>query len=564
MNRRVLLAGVVLVGVAAAALLLGGLPTSPETAVQPPASGSSAPGVFEDVTARAGIDFRHRTADGAMDDVLESVGTGAVVFDYDGDGRLDLYLIQSEPKSAVRDAAPATQAGATEATPSRLYRNEGGLRFRDVTAQAGLAQAGGGFSGAAADYDGDGDVDLFVFRDGPNRLFRNRGDGTFEETGATAGIAGSACSIAGTLFDADGDGFLDLYVGNYLTFDASYELHYQPDVFPGPLAFAAQHDVLYRNRGDGTFSDVTEAAGLSRDAGRTMGVVACDFDDDGRPDVFTANDASANHLYRNLGGGRFEEIAAQAGVAYGFHGEATGAMAGVVGDVDLDGRPDLHVTDTHYGSLYCNAGKARFRDRCAESGIAAVSAPWVSWGGGFLDFDNDGDLDLFVANGDLHYPTGRPDLLLENDGTGHFRDVSEGAGVHFRRELPCRAACLADFDDDGRMDVLLTMIEGPSVLLRGCSAETGTWAKFVLRGTLGAQRGFGARVTVRAGGRTWVQRAHAPSGYLAQNDPRLHFGLGACEQIESVTVRWPSGREERFDGCVLNRVQELVEGQGAP
>ena len=529
----------------------------PDVGPEVPVVPAAGDGLFEDVTAVSGLDFVHHTVDGQMDDILESIGAGAVALDYDGDGRLDVYLLQGCPKRGT----PPPEGG--EAC-GRLYRNQGGMRFSDVTVAAGLASAGGGFSGAAADVDGDGDVDLFVFRDGPNRFFRNRGDGTFEDIAAQAGIAGDACSVAGTLLDADGDGRLDLYVSNYLTFDASYRLHYAPDVFPGPLAFAAEPDILYLGRADGTFEDVSASAGLAVDAGRAMGVVACDFDDDGRQDVFVANDASANHYLHNLGGGHFEEVAEAAGLAFGFHGEATGAMAGVVGDIDLDGRPDLHVTDTHYGSLYHNEGGGRFRDRCYEAGVAAVSAPWVSWGGGFLDADNDGDLDLFVADGDLHHPTGRPDLLLGNRGDGVFEDISARGGPHFRRALLCRAALLADFDDDGAMDVLITVIDGPPVLLRGRPPAGQHWVRFVVQGAPPRAHAHGARVTVRTGERSWVRPVYAPAGYLTQNDPRLHVGLGTAETVDLVEVRWPSGRTESYGPLPADRTHRLVEGEGRP
>ncbi len=473
--------------------------------------------------------------------MLESVGAGAVALDYDGDGRLDVYLL--------RDGE------------NRLYHNEGGMRFTDVTARAGVSHAGRAFSGAAGDVDGDGDVDLFVFNHGPNVLYRNRGDGTFEDVTASAGIAGSSCSVAGTLLDVDGDGHLDLYVGNYLTFDDDYRLHYGPDAFPGPLAFDAEADVLYRGRGDGTFEDVTARTGLDVLPGRAMGVVATDFDDDGHVDVFVANDASANFLLRGSGGLHFSEVGMEAGVAYGFHGEATGAMAGVVGDVDLDGHPDLHVTDTHYGSLYLGMGGGRFRDDVSQSGIAAVSGQWVSWGGGFLDFDNDGDLDLLLVDGDLHHPTGRPDLLFENEGACRFANVSARGGPHFHRELLGRAGLLADFDNDGRTDALLTTIEGPPVLLRNGCPDARHWITLVLEPGAG-HLALGARVTVRAGGRTWVRTQHTASGYLTQNDPRLHFGLGAADRIDAVEVRWPDGKTTRYPGLGVDRVHTLRPDRG--
>lgn len=549
MRRAPIAAAILLIGLAAVWWgMQGDDPAQDESAGSgTPAAGqapaAAASGFFEDVTARSGLSAEHRTPDGRMDDLLESVGAGAIALDFDGDGRLDIYF-------------PLQGA-------NRLYRNLGGMRFEDVTARAGVGHEGHGFSAAAADHDGDGDVDLFVFNRGPNVLYRNKGDGTFEDVTERAGIAGTACSVAGTLFDADGDGLLDLYVGNYVTFDPSYKLHYAPDAFPGPLAFAAEDDVLYRNKGDGTFENVTAKSGLDLLPGRAMGVVATDFNGDGRTDVFVANDASANFLLLGEEGVRFREAATEAAVAFGFHGEATGAMAGAVGDFDLDGLPDMHVTDTRYGSLYHNLGQGRFRDRARTSGIASISGQWVSWGGGFLDYDNDGDVDLLLINGDLHHPTGRPDLLLENVGGGRFEDASTRGGPYFRRELLGRGGVLADFDDDGGIDVLLTTIDGPPVLLHNRREDAHHWIKLSL---LAAKQrsALGAVVTLKAGERTWKQTLHLPSGYLAQNDPRLHFGLGTAAKVDRLEVRWPDGKVTQHAGLAVDQVHVLHESDGGP
>ena len=552
MRRAPVAAVLLLIGLAGAWWGLHGRDASGPEAAQPAAptaDGSAAgavddgTGLFVDVTARSGIVAQHKTPDGLMDDMIESVGSGAIAFDYDGDGRRDIYVLRP---------------GA-----NRLYRNRGGMSFEDVTQRSGTGHEGHAFSAAAADYDNDGDVDLFVFNQGPNVLYRNKGDGTFEDVTAKAGIAGNACSVAGTLFDndGDGDGWLDLYVGNYLTFDPSYKLHYAPDVFPGPLAFAAEDDVIYRNKGDGTFEDVTARTGLDLIPGRTMGVVATDFDGDGICDIFTANDASANFLLRGEGGLRFREVGAEAGVAFGFHGEATGAMAGAVGDFDLDGLPDMHVTDTRYGSLYRNLGKGLFHDSAYKSGIATVSAQWVSWGGGFLDFDNDGDVDLILIDGDLHRPTGRPDLLLENVGGGRFENASARGGAHFYRELLGRAGLLADFDDDGAIDVFITMIDDAPVLLRNRHLDKNHWVTLALVAR-DKKPALGARVTLTAGGRTWVQTHYLPSCYLTQDDPRIHFGLGSADRIDTLEIRWPSGRVTKHPGLALDQIHVLREEDG--
>jgi len=520
-------------------------------------------GRFQDVTERAGIGFTHVVADGRMDTVIESVGCGAVWFDADGDGDLDLYLLAQGYQEGVSDSSVRPGPNARQPC-NRLYRNDGKGSFEDVTARGGVGDTGFGFSAAAADYDNDGDTDLYVLNMGANRLYRNRGDGTFEDVTAAAGVAGDGCSVAGTFFDANGDGLLDLYVGNYLTFDPAYRVHYAPDGFPGPLAFEAQEDRLYLNRGDGTFEDRTAAFGMRVTAARSMGVVAVDLDDDGRSEVFVANDLTANHLFRSTGPLRFEEAALQAGVAYGFQGEATGAMAAATGDFDGDGKPDFHVTDTSYGSLYRNRGGLLFEDRARKAGTARASAQWVSWGGGFLDYDRDGNLDLFLVNGDLHYQTGRPDLLLRNVGDGTFDDASGAGGRHFRRSLLGRAGCLGDFDDDGASDVLVTTIGGPVVLLRGRAPADRHWIGLKLEATRGVLDAYGARVVVTARGRRYVRVAHARSGYLCQGDPRMLFGLGAVTEVESIEVRWPGGRQETFSNLAVDRYHQIVEGRGGP
>ncbi len=517
-----------------------------------PAAGDQA---FLDVTAAAGLDFLHQVGDELMNNIVESLGSGAAWLDADGDRDLDLYLLNQGWLKGV-SGGPRGESAA-----NRLYRNRGDGTFEDVTRRAGTGDTGYGYAVAVGDVDNDGDADLYVANCGANRLYVNRGDGTFRERAAEAGVDDERCSAGATFLDADGDGRLDLYVANYLVFDPDYTLHYAPDVYPGPLAYAAEGDALYRNRGDGSFEDWTTHAGIDAvPAGRAMGVVATDFDLDGRPDLFVANDASENFLFRNIGDGEFEETAVLSGAAFGFYGEATGAMAGSVGDLDNDGLPDILVTDTTYGSLYRNTEDLLFEDLVVSSGLAALSGQWVSWGGGFFDFDNDADLDALLVNGDLKHPTGRPDLLLENTGDGKF--VSGEGGDYFATARLGRGGSFADFDDDGDLDVLITNLDDAPVLLRNDWPAPGHWLRLGLVGTVGNRDGFGAIVTVEADGRSWRRVHHAASGYLTQNDPRLHFGLGGATRVDRLEVIWPAGSRQTFEDLEVDQPYTVTEGEG--
>jgi hypothetical protein len=510
---------------------------------------------FLDVTSAAGLGFRHQVGDELMDNIIESLGSGSAWFDADGDRDLDLYVLNQGWRKGVSSGPRGEPVG------NRLYANRGDGTFEDVTDRAGVGDRGYGYSAAVGDLDNDGDADLYVANCGANRLYINRGDGVFRERAADSGVDDGRCSAGATVLDADGDGYLDLYVANYLVFDPEYTLHYAPDVYPGPLAFAAESDALYRNRGDGTFEDWTTQARIDAVLpGRAMGVVAADFDLDGWQDLFVANDASENFLFHNTGNGVFEETAVPAGAAYGFYGEATGAMAGSVGDLDNDGLPDILVTDTSYGSLYHNSRSGLFEDLVVSSGLAAPSGHWVSWGGGFFDFDNDGDADVLLVNGDLKHPTGRPDLLLENSGDGSFLEAD--GGRYFTTARLGRGGSFADFDDDGDLDVLITNLADTPVLLRNDWPATGHWLRLRLVGTTANRDGLGARVTVEAGGRSWTRIHHAASGFLTQNDPRLHFGLGGATRVDHLEVVWPSGQTQSFDGLEVDRPFTVTEGEG--
>ncbi len=493
--------------------------------------------LFVDVTADCGIDFVHRVADGHMDNVVEAAGAGGAVLDVDGDGWMDVFLVQSAwVEGLSRGERPPAAAGG-----NRLFRNRGDGTFEDVTERAGIAGGGCGVAAAAADYDGDGRTDLFVVNVGPDVLWRNRGDGTFEDATARAGVGDPRCGAGAAFFDADGDGRPDLYVANYVDFDPKYRLYYPPDGFPGPRAYEAAPHSLWRTRGDGTFEDVPARAGIPAPGGRGMGVTPADLDGDGDQDLYVANDATANWLLRNDGGLRFTDAGLESATAYGMQGEATAAMAGIAADYDGDGLTDLFVSDATYGSLFRNLGGLRFADRVFASGLAAARAQSPAWGSAWIDADDDGDEDLFVVSGDLHHEVGREDFLFENRGDGTFRDASAEGGAWFRQARNGRACLPGDFDGDGRMDVVLTGVGERATLLRGRPAKDRSWLAVSLAGLPPNTAGLGARVTVVAGGRSRVKEANGNPVYLGQGDPRLHFGLGEAEVCDSIEVRWAGG-----------------------
>ena len=496
--------------------------------------------VLVDVTDGSGLDFVHVLVDGELSNVAESLGAGVAVLDADDDGRLDIYLVQGAHREGVVDGPPPAQAPR-----NRLYRNLGELRFVDVSDGSGADDPGFGVAAVAGDADGDGRADLYLCNLGANRLLRARGQGRFEDATAASGTGDEGFSTGAGFFDADGDGDLDLYVANYLGFDPDYAYFYAPDAFPPPLAYPAQADRLFVNRGDGRFDDRSEQSGITSVAARGMAVLASDLDGDGLTDVFVTNDASANFLWRNLGDGRFEDVAQRSGVAWGVNGEATAAMTVDRGDCDGDGLLDLVVTDISYGSLYRGLGGGLFADDVRPSGLAALGGRYVSWGGGFLDVDADADLDLLVVNGDLHHLVGWEDLLLLNDGSGHFQDGAS-LSAYLDQKLMGRGGAIADLDDDGDLDVLVSNLADRLVLLRNDSDGRNAWITLDLQPGPEGRTPYGAIVRVEAGGRTQVRELRCPTTYLCCGDPRLFFGLGPVERVERIDVRWPWGASQEL------------------
>jgi hypothetical protein len=521
-------------------------------AITPPISAGHED-LFEDVTARAGINFVHQFCDSKVANILESNGAGGCWLDYDDDGWVDLYLVNSGPLDGVTHHAPGTMR-----QPNRLYRNRGDGTFEDVTVKTGVSGKGYCSAAVAADYDNDGHTDLFVAAVGRSYLYHNRGEGMFEDVTDKAGVANAeGTGIGAVFFDVDNDGYLDLFVANYLTYDPNYQLYYNPDAYPGPLSYQPQFNRLYRNRGDGTFEDVSESSGIKIAGHRAMSVAVFDYNADGAPDLYVSNDATPNLLLVNDGKGRFKDESLRAGVAFNAMGEAAGSMAATIGDCNGDGREDILVTRFGYGSLYVGTAQGLFDDRMMASGLGALTAQFVGWGGCFLDFNNNGKLDIFIANGDPHYLVGWESLLLENRGDASFGDAATQGGAFFKAKVRARGCAIADYDNDGRMDIVVTTMGDRPFLLRNRDRSGNHWLTLDLEGTRSNRDGFGAKVKVTAAGRTYFAESRCAFGFLMQSDRRLHFGLGDAATVERVEIRWPDKQVQELTGVKAEQILKV-------
>lgn len=513
---------------------------------------------FEDASDKAGINFTHSFGSRQLGSLLEGTGAGCIWFDYNNDGLPDLYVANGRPLEDSMHPYPLKEKSATP-PHNHLYRNDGNGHFTDVTDKAGLNPDMYSIAVTAADYDNDGFVDLLVTAYGKAILYHNDGNGHFTDVTAKAGIKVDGWSISSTWLDYDKDGCTDLFVGRYVKFDPKYRAYYAADNYPGPLDYEGETNKLYHNNCDGTFTDVSEKSGISAFVGRTMGVAAADFDGDGWGDIYVANDRTENFLFHNKHDGTFEEVANDTGTAFGQNGESTSSMGPVFADFEGRGMLDLWVTDGHYNRLLHNMGKQGFEDMGASNGVSQTNAQYVSWGTGVYDFDNDGLLDILIFHGGLIHLFPQEHTLFRGSGSGHFVDVSREAGSVLSVRTTARGACFADYDNDGKVDAFLINLGAKGTLLHNVSTNMSHWIAIQFKGTKSNRDGIGARVEVFAAGKRQTAERVAGSGYLSQDDSRMHFGLGAATTIDKLLVHWPSGREQTLEKLSVDRVLTVEE-----
>jgi hypothetical protein len=545
--------------------------TAPPSMIQP-APGAPAPSAapqvaaapqvpairFEDASDKAGINFTHSFGSRQLGSLLEGTGAGCVWFDYNNSGLESLYVVNGRPLDDSMHPYPLKEKPATP-PHNHLYRNDGNGHFTDVTEKAGLNPDMYSVAVAAADYDNDGFEDLLVTGYGKTILYHNDGNGHFTDVTAKAGIKVDGWAISSTWLDYDKDGCVDLFVGRYVKFDPKYRAFYAADNYPGPLDYEGETNQLFHNNCDGTFTDVTEMSGIGAYVGRTMGVTAADFDNDGWDDIYVANDRTENFLFHNKHDGTFEEIGNDTDTAFGQNGESTSSMGPVFADFEGRGWLDLWVTDGHYNRLLHNTTKMSFEDIGASNGVSQTNAQYVSWGTGIYDFDNDGLLDILIFHGGLIHLIPQEHTLFRGTGNGQFADVSREAGPVLSERTTARGACFADYDNDGKIDAFVVNLGGKGTLVHNVSTGTGHWITIKLAGTKSNRDGIGARVEVLAAGKRHTAERVAGSGYLSQDDGRLHFGLGAATTVDKLIVRWPSGREQTLENLSVDRVLNVEE-----
>lgn len=535
---------------------------------------------FVDVTTAAGITFQHVDGRTGEKFLIETLGSGALFFDFDADTYLDLYVVNA----TFIPPPVAEQTSQTRHPRNTLYRNNGDGTFTDVTDKAGVSDTGYGVGCAAADINNDGYPELYVTNYGRNILYHNNGDGTFTDKTQQAGVGDERWGTSCAFLDYDGNGDVDLYVVNYMKFSIDENQWWETrgirtycsptDQIAGSH-FVGEPDILYRNNGDGTFTDVTEASGFSH---RALGLAVAigDYDNDGYPDLHIANDMEADFLYRNNGDGTFTETADLTGTGYDGNGFPGSGMGSAFGDYNNDGYLDLVVSNASSLPviLYQNETATFFSDVSFTAGIGAVTLPYFKWAVEFFDYDNDGLLDLFVANGHLQvnialfsdgtYP--QSDLLFHNtrseDSTYHFTDASAAVGLTQLPKMVSRGAAFGDYDNDGDIDIFLNNSNQPATLLRNDGGNSNHWLTIQPIGTQSNASGIGTKIILKARDLSLYKEVRSGASYLSQSDLRVHFGLGKRTEVDTLEIHWQSGHIERFSNLKSNQILRIKEGHG--
>jgi hypothetical protein len=521
---------------------------------------------FVDVTKEAGIDFRYTFGDFSYENILESSGSGITIFDYNSDGLLDIYLLNGTYLPGISDL----RGKLFQNTKNELYKNNGDGTFTEGAVEAGIDNGHWGMAAGAFDYDGDGDEDLYLLNYGPNVFYENDGRGKFVDATDKLHLAGpdslnghTKWSVGVAFWDVDQDSRTDMMVGNFLAFDPSFVSPTMPDMMPHPSEYQGQASFLLRQTDDGYFEDITTLAGMHFPQSMCMGLTVYDYDHDGDLDLFQGNDHQANFLFRNDGNMSFKEVAAQSGIAVNDNGQVTGSMHGSVGDIDGDGLIDLLVTDLRYGALYRNSGNGIYEDITRQSGVADHFAGKGQWAALLLDFDNDGDLDIFTANGTAEELKLQLPLLLENDGTGNFQNVGPETGTYFSEKRSGRAAAAVDYDNNGTVDIIVSHIDlkAQPALLKN-QGNSNHWIGISLIGSHGPASAVGALVTVKTSSKRLHLINQPANAYLSWSDPRMHRGLGSDDHIQELTVYWPNGEPEIYRNIEADQYVVIRQGLG--
>ncbi len=528
---------------------------------------------FYDVAAEAGVTQKTVSGTPEKRHIVECNTGGTALLDYDSDGDLDIFLVNG---SRLEGFAPGAEPR------SGLYRNDGDWQFSSVAAQAGIDHIGWGMGVTAVDYDADGHPDLYLSNYGANALYRNNGDGTFIDVTERAGVGFSGWSSAAAFADYDGDGDLDFYLANYIDFDPDFvpvDMSFCSwrgiSVFYGPRGMPGEQDRLYRNDGAASgwsFTDASREFGIEEHDYYGFAAMAGDYDNDGDQDIYIANDSTPNSLYRN-DGGYFSDVSLITAAAYSEDGREQGGMGLASSDYDNDGDLDLFVTNFSHdnNTLYQNNGRGYFTDASFTTALGKDSITYLGWGTGFFDYDNDGDDDLFVANGHVYPAVDEYDIgtsyfqynqLFENDGEGDFIEVGLQRGPGLRVEKSSRGAAFGDLDNDGDLDVIIVNMDDRPTLLRNDGGNKGNWLMVRLVGERGNTQAVGARVIAEVAGKRQLREVHSGTGYISQDDMRLHFGLGIARQVDRLELRWPDGREEVLLDVLGNRLLTIAPGRG--